>query len=228
MSHSEHSLRVQCARRALRSQRRGAMLVLIVLMLPVVLILAAFAINVSYIELTRTDMRVASDAAARAAGREFSLTGDQVQAIVVGKDAASRNKVGNIPLQLQGSDFVFGEATRVSESTRYTFDPAGTSPNAVQVSANRTSTSSGGSVPLLLPPLPNSWSSPSSPFKMSLASSLVPMSSPEVAPPMSSPVSASTQVADNKMRGSSVSARNSGRFFFSSAGMVGSGVGGTG
>lgn len=125
------------------------MLVLIVLMLPFILILAAFAINLSYIELARTDMQVATDAAARAAGRELSLTGDQAKAIVAGKDAASRNKVVNNPLVLQDSDFVFGESTRSSITNRYVFDPAGASPNAVRVIGNRTAGSADGAIPML-------------------------------------------------------------------------------
>ena len=52
-----------------RNTRRGAMLVLIALCLPLCIIMAAFAINVAWMQLVRTELRTSTDAAARAAQR---------------------------------------------------------------------------------------------------------------------------------------------------------------
>ena len=54
------------------SRRRGAMLPLVAILLPVLLVVGSLVINIAYMELTRTELQVASDAATRAAG-EFEF-----------------------------------------------------------------------------------------------------------------------------------------------------------
>ena len=53
-------------------QRKGAVLPLFVMLLPVILILCGFAINMAYMQLTRTEMKVATDVASHAGGRAMS------------------------------------------------------------------------------------------------------------------------------------------------------------
>lgn len=120
------------------------------IMLPVTLGMSAFAINIAYIELNRTEMYVAADAAARASGREFALNWDQKKAIEVGKAAGQRNPVGGKPFVLVDSDFVFGEATRSGINTRYSFTKGGSNPNAVQVDVRRVKGSANGSIGSLM------------------------------------------------------------------------------
>jgi Mg-chelatase subunit ChlD len=120
------------------------------IMLPVTLGMSAFAINIAYIELNRTEMYVAADAAARASGREFALNWDQKKAIEVGKSAGQRNPVGGKPFVLVDSDFVFGEATRAGINTRYSFTKGGSNPNAVQVDVRRVKGSANGSIGSLM------------------------------------------------------------------------------
>lgn len=124
---------------------------LVAVMLPVTVGLAAFAINIAYLELTRTEMYVTADAAARAAGREFALQWDQAKAITAGKAAASRNPVGGKDFVLEDSDFVFGQATRPSAASRYIFTKGGANPNAVEVDIKRTATSTNGAIASLIP-----------------------------------------------------------------------------
>jgi Flp pilus assembly protein TadG len=131
--------------------RRGATLALLAIMLPVIIILAAFAVNVAYMELNRTELRVATDAAARAAGRTYAMTGNQNQAIQSGKAIALKNEVANKPLALANSDFVFGQSTRPSNNVRYSFAPGGKPLNAVQVTGRRTQGSPDGPIRLLFP-----------------------------------------------------------------------------
>jgi Ca-activated chloride channel family protein len=133
------------------SSRNGAVVPLLALMLPVVVILAAFAINIAYLELNRTEMHIASDAASRAAGREFMITNDQALSRAKGRDAGSRNSIGGKPLQLADTDFVFGQSSRSSASSRYTFIAGGGRPNAVEVTARRTTGSVNGPLEMLLP-----------------------------------------------------------------------------
>ena len=132
--------------------RRGAILVLMVILLPVVLLLCAFAINMAYMELNRTEMYVAADAAARAGGKEYAITRSQADAIARAKQFALLNEVAGQPLQLSNSDLVFGSSQRPGLG-RYVFSSGGSNPNAVQVTANRSSGSLDGAIPLLMPNL---------------------------------------------------------------------------
>ena len=124
---------------------------MLAIMLPVIVVLAAFAINIAYIELNRTELVIASDASSRAAGREFMLTADQNAARAMGRQAGQRNSVGGKPLQLRDSDFVFGQAARASATNRYNFTAGGSHPNAVEVTANRLNGSLDGPLTLLMP-----------------------------------------------------------------------------
>jgi Ca-activated chloride channel homolog len=124
---------------------------MLAIMLPVTLILAAMAINIAYLELSRTEMYIASDSAARATGREFTISNDQNLARAKGRDAAGRNLVQGAPLQLADQDFVFGQASRNSVSDRYQFSAGGSFPNAVEVTARFTASSPNGPLRFLLP-----------------------------------------------------------------------------
>lgn len=115
-----------------RGNRSGATLVLVVLMLPAMLAIAALAINVAHIESLNTDIQVATDAAVRAASREYMTTGDQALALAAAKDAANRNPIGSHVLPLSAADLEFGRGTRDSVDTPYTFTPAD-SGNAVRL-----------------------------------------------------------------------------------------------
>lgn len=115
--------------------RRGSTIVLMCLLLPVVLAIAAFVINVVYMELARTELQISTDVATRAAGRVLAVTGDQQQAIDAADRLLKANPFANETLPLSGADIVFGVSTRIADTERYQFSP-GSNPNAVRVSAN--------------------------------------------------------------------------------------------
>lgn len=140
-----------------RDCRAGVIIPLFAIMLPVVLILAAFAINIAYLQLNRTEMAIAADAASRAASREFLTTNSQTSAIAAARTATNRNMVGGSPLLLSDTDIVFGESSRDDLKSRYSFSANGKNPNAVEVTARRDSGSLSGPVTL---PLPLFFSSP--------------------------------------------------------------------
>ena len=141
----------RCYRKEIHRARSGAVIPMLAILLPVVVILAAFAINIAYLELNRTEMFIASDAASRATGREFMITNDVAAARARGRAAASRNMIGGKPLQLADSDFVFGQAARAGLADRYSFSPGGFNANAVEVTAKRTTGSLDGPLKLLMP-----------------------------------------------------------------------------
>jgi Ca-activated chloride channel homolog len=67
------------SRRTPNAARHGAMLVLVAICLPLCIIMAAFAVDVAWMQLTRTELRTATDAAARAAAKELSLSQDEIK-----------------------------------------------------------------------------------------------------------------------------------------------------
>lgn len=126
------------------------MVVLLAICLPVMLTIAAFSINVAYMELTRTELQIATDSATRAAGRQLVLSGRESDAIAQGIDAASRNFVGGAPLNLVSSDFEFGESHRSGLSSRYSFVPSTGQVNAVRVTGRKSTGSASGNVQLFM------------------------------------------------------------------------------
>ena len=131
--------------------RRGGILPLMAILLPITLMFSAFAINIAYLELSRTEMFICADAVTRASGRDFGVSGDKSSAMKLGRQAASLNTVGGQAMLLANSDFVFGEASRPDLTKRYTFDPKGSFPNAVEVTLRKTSGSSNGSLAMMMP-----------------------------------------------------------------------------
>src|SRR5689334_20358553 len=91
-------------RRNVRTNRRAAMLVLVAVCLPLCVILAAFAINVAWMQLVRTELRTSTDAAARAGAKQLSLAQSTAVALAQAKDLAKRNQVAGQPLLLADSD----------------------------------------------------------------------------------------------------------------------------
>ena len=108
------------------ARRDGVVAVLFAFVLPVLLILAAVAINLSYMQLTRTELKLATDASARAGGRAWSEFNDVDEAKEFARRAASLNEVGGSPLLLStdesAGEIVFGESARGGDG-RFAFTP---------------------------------------------------------------------------------------------------------
>lgn len=132
-------------------QRAGAITVLFAVTLPVLLLLVAFAINLAWMELSRTQAFIVADAATRAAGRTYSLTGDLKQAKLMANEAAARNLIAGSKVSIADSEFTLGTSTRSSSSARYTFTPGGSTPNALKVTISKLSSGKNGAVPFIMP-----------------------------------------------------------------------------
>ena len=126
------------------------MLVLIALTLPLVLIMVAFAVDVAWMQLVRTELRTATDAASRAGAKQLSLQQSQTAARISAKEAASRNLVAGKPLMVRDDEIIFGTGRQKTPTSRFQFTPGGAQLNAVQVTGNRTAGSTGGPVALFL------------------------------------------------------------------------------
>jgi hypothetical protein len=125
------------------------MATLVAVLLVVFLVTVVFAIDVAYMQLTRTKLRSATDAAARAAGEALSRTQDLSLARQAAITVAGENLVAGDPLVVDESEIVFGNASRQS-SGAWLFNENETPINSVRVHGRRTRDSSSGSVLLLL------------------------------------------------------------------------------
>jgi hypothetical protein len=124
------------------------MLVLFAVCLPILIIMIVFAVDIAFMQLTRTELRTATDAAARAGSRTLSLAQDANTAIAVTKAAAARNIVAGKQMALDDSDITLGRSTRPGDIGRFTFSPGGNALNSVSVRGRRTSDSPAGEVNL--------------------------------------------------------------------------------
>lgn len=130
------------------ANRRGAMLVLIAVMIIGFLIAVAFSVDIAHMHLSRTELRTSTDAAAKAAAQTLSTTLDVNQAIARGQAIALENQVAGAPLIISDSDFEFGRS-QADASGRFVFTTSGTPKNSVRVQGRRTANSSSGAVRLI-------------------------------------------------------------------------------
>lgn len=141
-------------------------MVLMAVLLPVLALLAAFCINAAHMQLSRTELMVATDASARAGGRAFSEAQSVQEAKLAAMTTAALNNVNGAPLRVNMDDganeIEFGITTQPDgPDGRYYFEKYPTAmvesgqviANAVRVNGRRERGSLSGSVPMILPGL---------------------------------------------------------------------------
>ncbi|MEZ6094611.1 MAG: VWA domain-containing protein [Pirellulaceae bacterium] len=141
-------------RRSLNPQKRkGIILVLVAFALVLLFGMAAFCIDLAYMQLVDTELTAATDAAAKAAARELSINkGNTFKATKEGIAAAARNKVAGKSMILEASDFQYGQSVPNADGS-FGFQ-AGSKPyTAVRVVGRKTSNSSAGEVSLFFGPV---------------------------------------------------------------------------
>jgi Mg-chelatase subunit ChlD len=80
--------------------RNGAILPLFAFLLPVLLIFCGFAINLAYMQMVSTDIKIATDAAAHAGGRSMSIEQSTDAAIAKAEEIAQANTIGGRVLSI--------------------------------------------------------------------------------------------------------------------------------
>ena len=121
-----------------RTKRTGAALVLVIAVLVVTLVMAAYSIDVAYMQLVRTELRAATDAAARAGAEALSREDSTEAAVTAAIAAAAKNKVGHSGLSIAAADIEIGRANQ-DKSGRWQF-VAGDKPySAVRVYSQKRS-----------------------------------------------------------------------------------------
>lgn len=142
------SFAMRNSRRNKLKQRRGAILVLVALLLPVFVILAAMAVDTAWMQLVRTELRTATDSAARAGGKTLSSEQSIPRARSAAQDAAQRNEVAGAGLRIRPTDVEFGSSIQSRSTDKFVFTIGGSPTNAVRVQGLRTDRSLAGGVPL--------------------------------------------------------------------------------
>ncbi|MEM6656121.1 MAG: vWA domain-containing protein [Planctomycetota bacterium] len=134
--------------RSRRSRRRGAILVLLAVLMPVIAIMAAFAVDIAWMQLVRTELRTATDAAARAGAKSLSIDQDLDIARGAAIAAAARNQVAGQSMRVGPEDVVFGSSEQSGANAKFEFNPSGSVINGVRVDGRRTAGSAAGPVGL--------------------------------------------------------------------------------
>ena len=134
--------------RSISQQPKGAILPLVALLVFILFAMAAFSVDVAYMQLVKIELKTSVDASARAGGEALSREQDVGLAKVAAKNLATLKTVGSDPLLLEDSDIIPGKST-LSESTgRWSFVPEATPYNSIRVIERRTTGSPSGPVPL--------------------------------------------------------------------------------
>jgi hypothetical protein len=124
-----------------KKRRRGAIAVLAALLLIFMVGMVAFAVDLGYLALSKTQLQAAADSAALAAAATTNQP--QTTMVAVAQQVASANSVAGRAVQLSSGDIHYGNWN----TTTRAFTSAGTAGNAVQVTV-RTGSGYGGATPL--------------------------------------------------------------------------------
>lgn len=127
--------------------RRGAMLVLIAVLLIAFFVTVIFSVDVAYMQLVNTQLRTATDAAAKAAVDTLTRTEDIAAARAAAIRVAEENLVAGRPLVLDADDIEFGNSN-IGASGQVQFTPGGVPLSAARILGDKTAGSTSGDVPL--------------------------------------------------------------------------------
>jgi Mg-chelatase subunit ChlD len=125
------------------------MIVLVAVTLIIFIVALVFSIDIAYMQLTRSQLRAATDAAAKAAAITLSMTQDDQAAVQSAIDIAAENTVAGDPLLLRAEDVELGKSTRQTDGS-WQFVAGATPYNALRVNGARTASSRSGPVRLLV------------------------------------------------------------------------------
>lgn len=129
--------------------RKGALVVLVAVSLVLLVVAAAFTVDIAYMQCVRQELKIASDAASKAAVTALSQGGTQADAINQAIAYAAKNNVGGAPLKIDASNVSLGGVSYVSNA-RWTFTKNATPVTAASVTVNMQSGTAPGAVNLFL------------------------------------------------------------------------------
>jgi Ca-activated chloride channel homolog len=134
-------------RLAMTRNRRGTVTILVAALMIGFVAMVAISIDMAYLHMSRTELRAATDAAAKAASVTLSQTQDINAARNSGIQVAGLNTIGGKPLVLNNNNFIFGNSSR-NQNGKFSFTPGKTPFNGVRVIAELGQGSASGGVDL--------------------------------------------------------------------------------
>ena len=99
-------------------KRRGATMVTVAILLPVMFLLSAIAVNLAYIQVVTTKVQIVTDVSVRAAGAAYVESGDELAGLAAAQQLASLNPIESTVLSITGSDLEFGLSQRNTHTTK--------------------------------------------------------------------------------------------------------------
>jgi Ca-activated chloride channel family protein len=115
--------------------------------LVMLLAMVVITVDVASMQLVRTELRAASDAAAKAGAESLLRTQDKTQAVSAALAMAQLNNVGGKAFKLNNADVVIGTSSVQSDGS-WAFAAGGTRPNAVRINSLMSGGSASGPVTL--------------------------------------------------------------------------------
>ncbi len=134
------------------ADRTGAMLPLVAVVLIILFVSACLAIDIARIHVTRSELRTATDAAARAGVEALGRLQNQDAAVAAALNTARLNIVAGQGLDLNPDQIVFGTSTQNPDGS-FSFDPNGAIINSINVTGERRNGSPNGPVNMMFGPL---------------------------------------------------------------------------
>ena len=133
-----------------RTDRTGAMLPLIAVTMVILFVACVLAIDIAKIHVTKSELRTATDAAARAGAEALGRLQNKQAAIDAAIAIAQQNSVAGNGLDLDPNDIEFGSSRQRTDGS-FTFEPESSSSatNAVRVVGSRLNGSPDGPVNML-------------------------------------------------------------------------------
>ncbi len=125
----------KCQAGHLASRRRGASAVLIVSLLFTFVVVAAVTVDYAYMQLVRSELRVATDAAAKAGAEALARTENSQTAINTAIQYGAFNDVAGNPLQLASNDIILGRVVE-GNNGRWQFVEGQTPFNSMRVNSH--------------------------------------------------------------------------------------------
>jgi Ca-activated chloride channel family protein len=139
-------------RHAPRGARRGAVLPLVAVFVVVLMAMAAFSIDISYIALTQTQLKAATDAASKAGTSALVQGKTDAEAIAAAIAMANQNTVNGKALKITASDIQVGQSVLQSDGS-WSF-VAGVKPSqAMQITSNMSASNANGAVNFFFAPV---------------------------------------------------------------------------
>ena len=134
------------------SPKRGAVLPLVAIFIVILITMAAFSVDLAFIELVKTELKAATDAAAKAGTSALVQGMSDSDAQNAAISFAAKNQVNGKPLSISATDITLGQSVQQSDGT-WLFVPGAKPSQAVQIISRLSSSNANGSVGLFFAPI---------------------------------------------------------------------------